>query len=118
MNHLYNDQKLKDRRKELRRNQTEPELILWNRLKNKQCNGYRFLRQYSVGAYILDLYCPELRLGIEIDGGQHNEPEHIKYDLERTKFLSENNIKILRFWNSEIKDNLEGVYDKILEYCK
>ncbi len=113
----YNDQILKKRRKDLRKNQTDCERILWNILRYKQCNGYRFLRQYSVGSYIIDFYCPKLRLAIELDGGQHAEEIQKTYDQERTAFLLGNDIKELRFWNSEILENLEGVYDKILENC-
>lgn len=114
---LYNNPILKNRRKDLRKSQTEFEGILWSRIKNRQCNGYKFYRQYSVGFYIIDFYCPKLRLAIEIDGGQHAE-EQKEYDQQRTSYLVGNGITEIRFWNNDISENLEGVYEKILEHCK
>ncbi|OGE83171.1 MAG: DNA-cytosine methyltransferase [Candidatus Doudnabacteria bacterium RIFCSPLOWO2_01_FULL_44_21] len=113
----YNDQILKTRRKDLRRNQTDSEKMIWDLIRGKKCKGYKFFRQYSVGLYILDFYCPSLRLSIEIDGGQHNEEINKEYDKTRTSYLSGQNIKELRFWNNEVFENLDGVYQKILEQC-
>lgn len=117
MAYLYNNLKLKIFRRKLREEQTDCERILWIKLRNKQCNGLRFLRQYSISPYILDFYCPRLRLAIELDGGQHNEVAQKIYDQKRTEFLSRQNIKILRFWDNEVLENLDGVYAKILEHC-
>jgi len=114
---LYNNPILRKRRKILRINQTDCERILWNQIKNKQCNGFKFFRQYSVGPYILDFYCPRLRLAIELDGGQHNERQQREYDLVRSAYIKGNNITELRFWNNDITENLDGVYERILEYC-
>ncbi|OGE87967.1 MAG: DNA-cytosine methyltransferase [Candidatus Doudnabacteria bacterium RIFCSPLOWO2_02_FULL_49_13] len=113
---IYNNPKIKSRRQQLRKNQTDCESLLWKVLRNKQCNDYKFLRQYSVGYYILDFYCPELRLAIELDGGQHAD-EQKEYDQERTAYLLANDIRELRFWNNEVIENIDGIYDKILEYC-
>ena len=115
MSYLYNNLSTKQRRRELRKNQTDCEVILWSVLRNKQCNGYKFLRQYSVGRYVLDFFCPKLRLAIEIDGGQHTEQK--VYNEGRTEFLKSQNIKVIRFWNNEVTENLEGVYQRILEHC-
>ncbi len=111
----FNSSKLKDRRKNLRKNSTDLENILWQRIRNKQISGFKFWRQYSVGAYILDFYCPQKRLAIELDGGQHGNPDNVDYDNERTKYLNMYNIKVLRFWNNEILNNLENVLQKINE---
>jgi len=70
----------------------------------------KFFRQYSVGRYILDFYCPAVRLAIEVDGSQHIENVH---DATRTEFLRKENISVLRFWNNEVLRNLSGVYQKI-----
>jgi very-short-patch-repair endonuclease len=118
MKFLYNDSKYKNRRRDLRKNQTDSESILWSKLRNKQCNGFKFFRQYGLGEYILDFYCPELRLAIELDGGQHAQKKEREYDQTRTNYLTTNDVKELRFWNNEITENLDGVYEKILEYCK
>ena len=84
---LYNHKTLKERRRDLRKNQTPAEKLLWKFISKDQISGLRFLRQYSVGPYILDFYCPKIRLGIEIDGSVHKEKEARIYDKDREKFL-------------------------------
>ena len=116
MGYLYNDPIFKIRRQFLRNNMTKPEQMLWYWLKNRHLNGYKFRRQYSLGPYILDFYCPKLRLAIEIDGDSHFTPDAIVYDKERTHFLEENNIRILRFKNNDVLENLENVINNILQY--
>ena len=98
---IRNRASLKNRRKELRKNQTEYEKIFWQKLRNRQLNNLKFFRQYSFGAYILDFYCPEIRLAIELDGGQHLNEENQVYDKERTLYLEANRVRVLRFWNHE-----------------
>lgn len=112
---LYNSQNLKDRRKELRKNQTEAEKMLWSKIKNKQLDAYKFFRQYSVGPYILDFYCPLVRLAIELDGGIHSVESNKIYDKEREKFLADKLIHTIRFWNIEIFENIDDVLKIILE---
>ena len=112
---MFNDKKLKSKRKILRLTQTEFETKIWNIVRGKKINGLKFFRQYSIGKYILDFYCPAERLAIEIDGGQHNEARQHAHDENRSKFLKTKNIRILRFWNNDISDNLEGAYEKILQ---
>jgi very-short-patch-repair endonuclease len=115
MKRLYNNSSTKEYRRKLRNNSTDAERKIWSILRNKQINGLRFLRQYSVGKYILDFYCPELKLSIEIDGGQHNEKEKIDYDINRTIYLKRSNIKVLRFWNNDVLNNIEGVWEKLID---
>jgi len=110
---LYQNKILKDRRKELRNNATEAEKILWENLKHNKLDGLKFTRQYSAGPYILDFYCPKLRLGIELDGGYHKEREAMLYDTDRTDFLKGANIKLIRFWNDEIINNIKMVLGRI-----
>jgi len=74
----FNIKSLKDRRRELRSNQTEFEKILWTSLRGRKLNGFKFHRQYSIGPYIVDFYCPFIRLAIEIDGGHHTSIITIK----------------------------------------
>lgn len=112
MTKLYNLSKFKQFRKELRTNMTEPEKKLWVKLRRKQFLGLRFHRQFSVGKYILDFYCPEKRIAIEIDGSQHLNVEIKINDAERTRFLESLNIKVLRFQNHEV-NNLQSVLDTI-----
>ncbi len=106
----YNDPKFKARRKELRHNETPEEKLLWDKLRGKNL-GYKFSRQYSAGPYILDFFCSEKRLAIELDGFQHLENK--EYDAERDNYLLMNDIKVLRFWNNQITANIDEVIDKI-----
>ena len=113
---IYNSLKLKTRRKNLRNKAQDPEIILWSYLKGKQLQGCKFRRQYSIGNYIVDFYCPKLRLVIELDGEQHSKQGNIEYDKKRTDYLNSLSIKVLRYWNNEIYNNLNGVIDEILDY--
>jgi very-short-patch-repair endonuclease len=110
---VYNLIDLKNKRRKLRRNQTQVEMLLWQRLRNKQVFGLKFFRQYSTGHYILDFYCPEKHLAIELDGGQHATLDIKKHDIERTKYLNSLGIKVIRFWNNEITENMGGVLERI-----
>ncbi len=99
----------------LRKNSTKQERILWAILKNRQFMNLKFRRQAPIGDYIVDFVCKEKMLIIELDGGQHNTPEKIVYDNERSKFLKSEGYKIYRFWNNEVDNNLSGVYQRLLE---
>ena len=112
-NFLRNDPVLKERRRALRRNQTDVERVFWSRVRNRHFLGLRFFRQYSVGPYILDFYCPDMKLGIELDGGQHNQAEGKEYDAARTEYLSAQGIDVIRFWNHEVLQELDGVLAKL-----
>lgn len=109
MKFLRNDPGLKKRRQELRRNQTEAEKALWTHLRHKQFYGIKFFRQYSIGPYILDFYCPTVKLAVELDGGQHNQPESKEYDSVRSQYLNSHGIDVIRFWSNEVSLNTEGV---------
>jgi very-short-patch-repair endonuclease len=109
---IHNIQKLLDRRKELRKRQTKQEEKLWWYLKDKRL-GFKFRRQHSVGGYILDFYCKEKRLIIEIDGGIHQTKENSEYDKIRDKFFTELDYKVLRFRNGEVEENIKRVIEKI-----
>ena len=118
MKHIYNNTILRERRKYLRHNQTKAERILWRHLNRKQFGNRRFFRQYSVGPYILDFYCPKVRLAIELDGGSHSADDQKEYDADRTRFLNGHNINVIRFWNSEIINDIDRVMAKITETTK
>ena len=109
---FYNKPVLKDRRRELRHNLTNAERKLWSRLRSKQLFGLKFRRQFSVGPYILDFYCPSLRTAIELDGGHHLKRR--TYDEQRDAFLKSDHIRVLRFWNREIMEDLEGIISQIV----
>lgn len=107
--------RLTERAKQLRKNQTEAERILWNRLRLRQIAGIKFRRQQPIESYIVDFMSFEKRLIIEMDGGQHREEQ--KRDHERDRILKENGFRIVRFWNNEIFENLEGVLEVIRQEC-
>ena len=90
----------------LRANQTDAETVLWNRIHNRQIDGYKFVRQVPILGYICDFVCREQRLIIEVDGGQHNESAT---DAIRDKRLIEDGYRVLRFWNNDVLGNTEGV---------
>ncbi|HIJ96887.1 MAG TPA: endonuclease domain-containing protein [Desulfuromonadales bacterium] len=99
----------------LRGAMTDAEQLLWHCLRRKQLGGFRFRRQHPFEMYVLDFYCCEAKLAIELDGGQHNEPEAIIRDNIRTEFLAKHDIQVLRFWNNEVFKNLEGVLQRIYD---
>jgi very-short-patch-repair endonuclease len=90
----------------LRDNQTDAEAVLWNRIRNRQIDGYKFVRQVPILGYICDFVCREQRLIIEVDGGQHNESAA---DTIRDRRLAEDGYRVLRFWNNDVLGNAEGV---------
>jgi len=111
MSQLYNKKKLEGRRQNLRKQQTEAERIFWNIVRGRKFSNLKFRRQFSVGPYILDFYCPEIGLAVEIDGGQH--ATEVAYDDARTKFINKLGIKVIRFWNNDLTKNASGVYDEL-----
>jgi len=113
MNQIHNHPKLKQKRKDLRNNSTPAEIRLWKYLRNKQLNNRKFRRQHSIGNFIVDFYCPFEKLVIEIDGSIHTNVINEEYDANRTKILNSLNIKVIRFTNDEIFNNLENVISKI-----
>lgn len=100
------------RRKDLRNNSTPQEILLWSRIKNYKL-GFKFRRQHSIGGYVADFYCTSEKLIIEIDGSQHFNNDGVEYDNNRTKFFEGLGIRVLRFTNTEINNNMSGVLLKI-----
>lgn len=115
---VYNQLDSKDFRRQLRRNQTFQERKLWSLVRNHKILGLKFFRQYGIGRYTVDFYCPRVRLVIEADGGQHNTPQGRQNDRLRSDYFEGLHIKVLRFWNSEIDGNIEGVNQRIYETIK
>lgn len=99
--------------KNLRKNQTEAEKLLWSRLRAKQMEGRKFRRQEPLGSYIVDFICYEEKLIIELDGGQHMEPEYAAKDKARDRWLQAQGYRVIRFWNGDIFKNLPGVLETI-----
>ena len=97
----------------MRHESTWAEKTLWRQLRNRKLEGLKFRRQQPLGSYILDYYCAEKGLVVELDGGQHDIPEERDYDLRRTQFLSDEGLEVIRFWNSQIRENLPWVLELI-----
>jgi very-short-patch-repair endonuclease len=105
-----------DAARELRKRQTEAEKRLWFRLRDKQLSETKFRRQEPLGKYVVDFVSFEYKLVIEVDGSPHREKETKTIDNERTRWLHSEGFRVLRFWNSEITDNIEKVISKIKSY--
>ena len=92
---------------------TEAERKLWKYIRKKQIQGKQFLRQRPIGQYIVDFYCPEAKLVIEVDGGQHFTADRHGYDKNREAFFHHLDLSIMRFHNVDVLTNIEGVIDEI-----
>ncbi|MCL5436029.1 MAG: endonuclease domain-containing protein [Patescibacteria group bacterium] len=99
----------------LRRNQALWETKLWNILRDRDVRKLKFRRQFRIGNYIVDFCCLSQKLIIELDGGQHNAPDNQEKDPRRDAFLKQRGYKIIRVWNNDANNNLEGVMQKIIE---
>ena len=113
--YIYNDPGTKLERRRLRKNPTDAERRLWSILRSRQMSGLKFLRQYGIGPYILDFYCPERRLAIEVNGGQHADICDQQHDAHRDRYLKDLKIRVIRFWNNDVLQNIEAVGQKIKE---
>ena len=100
---------------DLRQGMTQAEKLLWKRLRNRQVKGYRFRRQHPIKDLIVDFFCYEARLVIELDGAVHNDPYQNERDKERTKILQNLGLSELRFSNMEVFNNLDNVVSRIAE---
>ena len=97
----------------LRQKATDPERILWRHLRNRNFAGYKFRRQHPFGCYILDFYCPTAKLAIELDGGGHNYRAGQIRDRRRSELLARQGITVLRFWNHQVRLELDSVLQAI-----
>ena len=104
---------LTQKTRELRRNATPAENLLWKHLRKTQVPKYKFTRQYPVGPYVVDFCCRSSRLIIELDGGHHAGQKEL--DMDRQQYLEAEGYQVVRFWNSEVFENLEGVLFRIVE---
>jgi len=114
---IRNRKSLKELRSHLRGSLTPAEAVLWKNLQGAKLAGKKFRRQYSIGDYIVDFYCPECKLAVELDGEKHFNSMASEYDLRRTEFLNCLNIRIVRFENRAVFENLEAVLHAIRSHC-
>ena len=116
--HKYASGKIFENAKALRQSSTEAEEKLWRELRNRKLNGLKFRRQHPIDKWIVDFYCHEKKLVIELDGSVHNEKEIAEYDAGREKDLKELGMNVIRFRNEEVMTNVESVLKSIAEFCK
>jgi very-short-patch-repair endonuclease len=105
-------------RRQLRSHATTAEATLWRLLRNDGAGGYKFRRQHGIGPYVLDFYCPMLRLAIELDGSVHNEAWRTDYDMARDEFLRGQGISVMHFTNEVVWQNSEGIVEAIVAFGK
>jgi very-short-patch-repair endonuclease len=107
---------LKQKARELRKEMTDAERLLWSRLRLKQIKGLQFYRQKVIGNYIVDFYCHAANMIIEIDGGQHYSIEGMKKDKIRDEYLMSRKLRVLRFSDREVLKNIDDVMEEINKY--
>ncbi len=115
MTQFFNKTSEKEKRRSLRNNMPPAEALVWSRLRNNLVLGYKFRRQYSVGRYVIDFYCPALKLAVEIDGDSHFVTEAIDNDQRRQAFIESFGIQFLRFTNHEVNWEMDAVLEKIYQ---
>jgi len=113
---IFNRNTEKAKRKSLRKEMPPAEVALWQYLRDRQANGHKFRRQYSVDRYILDFYCPSAKLAIELDGDSHFSDSASQSDEVRQKTIENLGIRFLRFTNQDVYENLDGIFEKILKH--
>jgi very-short-patch-repair endonuclease len=109
---------MKEFRRYLRHSLTSAEAALWKVLKSSKVDGKKFRRQHSIGNYVVDFYCPECKLAIELDGEKHFNSMASDYDLRRNEFLSRYNVRVLRFENRAVFEHPDGVLEAIKSHLK
>ena len=117
MTKYFNRKSEQEKRQYLRNNMTYCEKIVWLHLRKKQL-GYRFLRQYSIDHYIIDFYCPALKLAIELDGEVHEQPDQKRRDIIRQRYLEKFGITFVRITNKEFMGNSNKAFEKIVKVIK
>ena len=126
---IFNKKSNKNFRKKLRKLPIRAERELWGQIRNRRIGynvivqtwkggiGYKFRRQFGIGKYIVDFYCPELKLIIEVDGATHTEDKEIEHDNKRQKYIEKLGLKVIRIRNIDIMERLEAVVEKIIREC-
>ena len=115
MTEHYNKKSQTEKRRLLRGHLSKAEGVMWNHLSRKQMLGYKFRRQYGVDQFVIDFYCPELKLAIEIDGDTHFRRDAREYDKDRQEYIENFGIELIRFINLEVLNNLSGVLETIAD---
>ncbi|HEV2495987.1 MAG TPA: endonuclease domain-containing protein [Terriglobia bacterium] len=116
MGRIHNRKALKPLRRDLRNSLTSAEVVLWKNLQRSQLAGRKFRRQHSIGNYVVDFYCPQYRLAVELDGQKHFNSMAAERDLVRTRFLEGLHMRVLRFENRAVFENLGAVLETIKQH--
>lgn len=111
------DPQLLEFAKIMRTNATEAEHLMWQLLRNKKFMNLKFRRQHVIKPYIVDFYCHEIGLVIELDGSQHNTDDGKEYDVERTKFLEALGLIVVRYWNHDVLSRMDVVLENLWQKC-
>ena len=111
------DPKLLEFAKTMRTNATDAEQLMWQLLRAKRFMNLKFRRQHVIAPYIVDFYCHELGLVIELDGNQHGTDDAIEYDTERTKFLEALDLSVVRYWNHDVLGRTDVVLEDLWNMC-
>jgi very-short-patch-repair endonuclease len=106
---------LQERARQFRRPLTPPEALLWAKLRNRQCGGFKFRRQVVMGRFIADFECAEAKLIVELDGMSHENT--VDYDAARTEWLQQLGYRVIRFTNDDVRNRLESVFEAIAQTC-
>ena len=106
---IFNRTDEKTKRRDLRNSSPQSEALLWAHLRQRPVDSLRFRRQYSVGAYVLDFYCPEVKLAIEIDGATHDGDDAAEHDANRQAWIEQFGIRFLRFSNQQVRNDINSV---------
>ena len=112
---IYYNKKLKNTARTLRKNMTDAERLLWSRIRRKQIEGYQFYRQKTIADYIVDFYCPAVKLIIEVDGSQHYEEKGMIKDRIRDEYMSRLGFKVLRIPTTDVLESVDDVVDLICD---
>jgi len=105
------------RRRALRKRSTDAEAVLWHLLRGRRFWGLKFRRQHPLGPFILDFFCTDIRLAVELDGGQHFTSEGQEYDRRRSQYLAQLGVQVIRFSNRELFEEVEGVLEALGQAC-
>ncbi len=118
MTSYYNIEELKHLRRALRNQPIPSEILMWSVLRGRKFMGYKFRRQYGIGRYIIDFYCPALQLAVEIDGASHTWPGAAERDHIRQQWIEKQGITVVRFLSSDVMKNLDGAVQRLEEVVK
>ena len=113
MNKIFNRPTQKTLQQNLRNHLPPAEAILWTYLQGRKFRGLKFRRQHGIGPYVVDFYCPEIMLAVEVDGGSHSTPEQIQKDEDRTRFIESQDVRVVRVVNGDVYSDIEKVLRRI-----